>query len=193
MKHKVRHIHFVGIGGVGMSGIAEVLLTLGYTVSGSDLAASATTERLAAAGAQIHVGHAEGHVHGANVVVTSTAVQADNPEVMAARAAGIPIVPRAQMLAELMRFKQAIAIGGTHGKTTTTSLVTSVLADVPLCERQLASPSLSAISRSAVSASGTRRKASASDMAHCARPCSTTSAWRRRSASPAVSSPSARA
>ena len=127
MKHKVRHIHFVGIGGVGMSGIAEVLLTLGYTVSGSDLAASATTERLAAAGAQIHVGHAEGHVHGANVVVTSTAVQADNPEVMAARAAGIPIVPRAQMLAELMRFKQGIAIAGTHGKTTTTSLVASAL------------------------------------------------------------------
>ena len=94
MKHKVRHIHFVGIGGVGMSGIAEVLLTLGYTVSGSDLAASATTERLAAAGAQIHVGHAEGHVHGANVVVTSTAVQADNPEVMAASL-------KAQLLADL--------------------------------------------------------------------------------------------
>ena len=93
MKHKVRHIHFVGIGGVGMSGIAEVLLTLGYTVSGSDLAASATTERLAAAGAQIHVGHAEGHVHGANVVVTSTAVQADNPEVVAARAAVTVRVP----------------------------------------------------------------------------------------------------
>ena len=127
MKHRVRHIHFVGIGGVGMSGIAEVLLTLGYTVSGSDVAANATTERLTAAGASVQFGHDATYVGGADVVVTSTAVKADNPEVLAARAAGIPIVPRALMLAELMRIKQGIAIAGTHGKTTTTSLVASVL------------------------------------------------------------------
>ena len=128
MKHKVRHIHFVGIGGVGMSGIAEVLLNLGYTVSGSDLARSATTDRLSTAGARVSFGHAAEHAAGADVVVTSTAVKADNPEVLAAQAARIPIVPRALMLAELMRFKQGIAIAGTHGKTTTTSLVASVLA-----------------------------------------------------------------
>ncbi len=128
MKHKVRHIHFVGIGGVGMSGIAEVLLNLGYAVSGSDLARSATTDRLTAAGAQVYFGHESTHIDGADVVVTSTAVKTDNPEVQAAQAARIPIVPRALMLAELMRFKQGIAIAGTHGKTTTTSLVASVLA-----------------------------------------------------------------
>ena len=132
MKHKVRHIHFVGIGGAGMSGIAEVLANLGYAVSGSDLAASATTERLARLGIRIAIGHAAQHVAGAEAVVVSSAVAADNPEVVAARAAGIPVVPRAQMLAELMRLKQGIAIAGTHGKTTTTSLVASILAEAGL-------------------------------------------------------------
>jgi len=127
MKHRVKHIHFVGIGGVGMSGIAEVLLTLGYTVSGSDMADSATTRRLVNAGATVYFGHDAGYIVGADVVVTSTAVKADNPEVQAAEQAHIPVVPRAMMLAELMRFKQGIAIAGTHGKTTTTSLVASVL------------------------------------------------------------------
>ena len=128
MKHAVKHIHFVGIGGSGMSGIAEVLLNLGYTVSGSDAASSAATMRLAQAGATVALGHAAGHVKGADAVVVSTAVRPDNPEVMAARAARIPVVPRAVMLAELMRLKQGIAIAGTHGKTTTTSLVASILA-----------------------------------------------------------------
>src|SRR4051812_14907335 len=128
MKHKVKNIHFVGIGGSGMSGIAEVLLNLGYTVSGSDLGSNAATKRLAKLGAKISQGHAPQNVDGADAIVTSTAVKADNPEVMAARAKHIPIVPRAMMLAELMRLKQGIAIAGTHGKTTTTSLVASVLA-----------------------------------------------------------------
>jgi UDP-N-acetylmuramate--alanine ligase len=128
MKHKVRHIHFVGIGGSGMSGIAEVLLNLGYRITGSDVSASATTRRLAALGATVHLGHAAGHIEGADCVVTSTAVRGDNPEVIAARARRVPVVPRALMLAELMKLKQGIAIAGTHGKTTTTSLVSSVLA-----------------------------------------------------------------
>jgi UDP-N-acetylmuramate--alanine ligase len=128
MKHKVKSIHFVGIGGSGMSGIAEVLLTLGYTVSGSDLGANAATRRLTKLGAKISRGHAFENIEGADAIVTSTAVKADNPEVVAARAKRIPIVPRAMMLAELMRLKQGIAIAGTHGKTTTTSLVASVLA-----------------------------------------------------------------
>jgi UDP-N-acetylmuramate--alanine ligase len=128
MKHAVKHIHFVGIGGSGMSGIAEVLLTLGYSVSGSDTATSGTTRRLAQLGAQIAQGHAAENITGADAVVVSTAVSGSNPEVMAARANRIPIVPRAVMLAELMRLKQGIAIAGTHGKTTTTSLVASVLA-----------------------------------------------------------------
>jgi len=132
MKHAIRHIHFVGIGGAGMSGIAEVLLNLGYQISGSDLADSATLRRLAALGIQTQVGHLAAHVAGADAVVTSTAVQADNPEVLAARARRIPVVPRAVMLAELMRLKQGIAIAGTHGKTTTTSLVASVLAEAGL-------------------------------------------------------------
>ena len=132
MKHAVRHIHFVGIGGVGMSGIAEVLFNLGYTISGSDLSESATLKRLAALGIQTYVGHAAANVEGANAVVTSTAVQADNPEVLTAREKKIPVVPRALMLAELMRLKQGIAIAGTHGKTTTTSLVASVLAEAGL-------------------------------------------------------------
>jgi UDP-N-acetylmuramate--alanine ligase len=129
MKHAIRHIHFVGLGGAGMSGIAEVLHNLGYTISGSDLSDSATLRRLADLGIQTHVGHAAANVQGADAVVTSTAVQADNPEVLAARAKKIPVVPRALMLAELMRLKRGIAIAGTHGKTTTTSLVTSVLAE----------------------------------------------------------------
>ena len=129
MKHKVRRIHFVGIGGSGMSGIAEVLANLGYTVSGSDMAANTATERLQGMGVKVARGHDAAHVQGVDVVVTSTAVRADNPEVLAARAARIPVVPRALMLAELMRLKQGIAIAGTHGKTTTTSLIASVLAE----------------------------------------------------------------
>ncbi len=129
MKHRVKRVHFVGIGGVGMSGIAEVLSHLEFEVSGSDLAESATLARLRALGVRVMLGHAPEHVAGADAVVVSSAVAADNPEVLAARAAGIPVVPRAQMLAELMRFKQGIAIAGTHGKTTTTSLVASILAE----------------------------------------------------------------
>ncbi len=128
MKHAVRHIHFVGIGGAGMSGIAEVLLNLGFTVSGSDVAESGATRRLARLGARVSLGHTPDRISGADAVVTSTAVSGDNPEVIAARARRIPVVPRAVMLAELMRLKQGIAIAGTHGKTTTTSLVASVLA-----------------------------------------------------------------
>ena len=128
MKHKVKHVHFIGIGGAGMSGIAEVMLNLGFEVSGSDISESAATLRLKNQGAKVHIGHDETNVAGANAVVTSTAVRPDNPEVAAARAKRIPVVPRAMMLAELMRLKQGIAIAGTHGKTTTTSLVASVLA-----------------------------------------------------------------
>ena len=129
MKHKVRRIHFVGIGGSGMSGIAEVLVNLGFQVSGSDLAENAATRRLAGLGAGIVIKHDPGNIEGADAVVVSTAVRNDNPEVTAARARRIPVVPRALMLAELMRLKQGIAIAGTHGKTTTTSLVASVLAE----------------------------------------------------------------
>jgi UDP-N-acetylmuramate--alanine ligase len=132
MKHAIRHIHFVGIGGSGMSGIAEVLLNLGYAISGSDVSDSAALKRLAGLGIRTYVGHAVEHIAGADAVVTSTAVQADNPEVVAAHAKLIPVVPRAVMLAELMRLKQGIAIAGTHGKTTTTSLVASVLAEAGL-------------------------------------------------------------
>lgn len=128
MKHIVKHIHFVGIGGAGMSGIAEVLVNLGYQVSGSDLSRNAVTERLEALGARVAIGHDAANIEGANAVVVSTAVRSDNPEVLAARQLRVPIVPRAVMLAELMRLKQGIAIAGTHGKTTTTSLVASVLA-----------------------------------------------------------------
>ena len=129
MKHKVKHIHFVGIGGAGMSGIAEVLVNQGFTVSGSDLGESAATRRLAKRGAQVMRGHDAAHVANADVVVVSTAVKSDNPEVRAARMRQIPVVPRAQMLAELMRLKNGIAIAGTHGKTTTTSLTASILAE----------------------------------------------------------------
>jgi len=129
MKHKISHIHFIGIGGSGMSGIAEVLLNQGYVVSGSDIADNAVTRRLAALGARVVQGHAADNIAGADAVVTSTAVSADNPEVVRARERQIPIVPRAQMLAELMRIKQGVAVAGTHGKTTTTSLIASCLAE----------------------------------------------------------------
>lgn len=132
MKHAIQHIHFVGIGGSGMSGIAEVLHNLGYTISGSDLADSATLQHLQSLGIATFIGHAAEHIAGAQVIVTSTAVRADNPEVVAARAQKITVVPRALMLAELMRFKTGIAIAGAHGKTTTTSLVASVLAEAGL-------------------------------------------------------------
>jgi UDP-N-acetylmuramate--alanine ligase len=129
MKHKVKHIHFVGIGGAGMSGIAEVLLNLGFAVSGSDLASNAVTKRLQGFGATVYQGHATENLTDADVVVVSSAVNEQNPEVAAARAKKIPVVPRAMMLAELMRFRQGIAIAGTHGKTTTTSLIASILAE----------------------------------------------------------------
>ena len=132
MKHAIRHIHFVGIGGSGMSGIAEVLHNLGYVVSGSDLSDSATLRRLQTLGIRTFIGHTAQNIAGANAVVTSTAVQGDNPEVVAARETNIPVVPRALMLAELMRLRQGIAIAGAHGKTTTTSLVASVLAEAGL-------------------------------------------------------------
>jgi UDP-N-acetylmuramate--alanine ligase len=129
MKHKVKNIHFVGIGGAGMSGIAEVLLNLDFKVSGSDLAKNATTKRLTDFGAKIYQGHATGNLNAADVVVVSSAVNEQNPEIIAARAKNIPVIPRALMLAELMRFRQGIAVAGTHGKTTTTSLIASILAE----------------------------------------------------------------
>ncbi len=132
MKHAIRHIHFVGIGGAGMSGIAEVLLNQGYRISGSDLGESTVTRRLVALGAQVFVGHDAANIEGADAIVTSTAVKEDNPEVVAAHAKLVPVVPRAVMLAELMRMKKGVAIAGTHGKTTTTSLVASVLAAAQL-------------------------------------------------------------
>src|SRR5918911_1421379 len=128
MKHKVRHIHFVGIGGSGMSGIAEVLLNLGYVVSGSDQKRSPVTDRLAAQGVRVFEGHAATQASGAHVVVISTAVRPTNPEVVEARRLGIPVIPRAEMLAELMRLKYGVAVAGSHGKTTTTSLIAAVLA-----------------------------------------------------------------
>ena len=128
MKHAIRHIHFVGIGGAGMSGIAEVLLNQGYVISGSDLGENAATRRLVSMGAKVFTGHDARYIEGADAIVTSTAVKEDNPEVVAAHARLVPVVPRAVMLAELMRMKKGVAIAGTHGKTTTTSLVASVLA-----------------------------------------------------------------
>lgn len=129
MKHKVKNVHFVGIGGSGMSGIAEVLVNLGFSVSGSDLACNATTQRLASLGATVYQGHAAENLKDADVVVVSSAVNEANPEVAEARLHNIPVVPRALMLAELMRFRQGIAVAGTHGKTTTTSLIASILAE----------------------------------------------------------------
>lgn len=128
MKFLVNRLHFVGIGGAGMSGIAEVMLNLGYVVSGSDLSKSAVTERLQSLGARVFCGHDKKHIRGADAVVISSAVHEDNPEVVAARELGIPVVPRAVMLAELMRLRRGIAIAGAHGKTTTTSLTASLLA-----------------------------------------------------------------
>src|SRR5690625_6250119 len=127
MKHRIKQIHFVGIGGSGMSGIAEVLLNVGYGSSGSDIQESAVTRRLARLGARVVIGHQEDNGKGMGAIVISSAITNDNPEVLAARAANIPVVPRALMLAELMRLKRGIAVAGTHGKTTTTSLVASLL------------------------------------------------------------------
>ncbi len=127
MLGRTRHIHFVGIGGSGMSGIAEVLLTLGYKVSGSDLSASAVTARLRSLGARVQAGHAASHVTGADVVVVSSAVKESNVEVVASRRAGQPVIPRAEMLAEIMRMKYGVAVAGSHGKTSTTSMIASVL------------------------------------------------------------------
>jgi len=132
VKHKIRRIHFIGIGGAGMSGIAEVLMNQGFEVSGSDIAANDATRRLAALGVPITQGHAAANVGESDVVVVSSAVRSDNPEVVAARQRRIPVVPRAEMLAELMRLKQGIAVAGTHGKTTTTSLIASILAEAGL-------------------------------------------------------------
>ena len=132
MFRKIQHLHFVGIGGSGMSGIAEVLLTLGYTVTGSDLVQSDITRHVESLGGRIFIGHQAAHIEGAQVVVISSAVQATNPEVVAAQARVIPVIPRAEMLAELMRLKFGIAIAGAHGKTTTTSLVAAVLAHAGL-------------------------------------------------------------
>lgn len=129
---RIRRIHFVGIGGVGMCGIAEVLLNQGYEISGSDIRPSVTTDRLKSLGAQIFIGHAEGNVVRSHVVVISTAVKEDNPEVAAARELRIPVVRRAEMLAELMRYRHGIAVAGTHGKTTTTSLMASIMAEAGL-------------------------------------------------------------
>ncbi|MBT2968785.1 MAG: UDP-N-acetylmuramate--L-alanine ligase [gamma proteobacterium symbiont of Ctena orbiculata] len=129
---RMRRIHFVGIGGAGMSGIAEVMLNLGYQVTGSDQRQSATTSRLSGLGAEIRLGHQTEHVQGADAVVISSAIKEENPEVIAAREARIPVVPRAEMLAEIMRFHYGIAVAGTHGKTTTTSLIASILAEAGL-------------------------------------------------------------
>jgi UDP-N-acetylmuramate--alanine ligase len=125
---RVRRIHFIGIGGAGMGGIAEVLANEGYQISGSDIASNRVTEHLASLGADIQIGHKTENVQGASVVVVSTAIHGDNPEVIAAREQRIPVVRRAEMLAELMRYRHGIAIAGTHGKTTTTSLIASVYA-----------------------------------------------------------------
>jgi UDP-N-acetylmuramate--alanine ligase len=127
MFQKIQRIHFVGIGGIGMSGIAELLLNLGYKVSGSDLKPSAITARLAELGGRIHSGHAAGHVESADVVVVSAAVRPDNPEVVEAKRRQIPVIPRAEMLAELMRLRYGVAVAGSHGKTTTTSMIATVL------------------------------------------------------------------
>jgi UDP-N-acetylmuramate--alanine ligase len=129
---RIRRIHMIGIGGAGMSGIAEVLVNLGYEVAGSDIRASAVTQRLQARGIKVHIGHAHANIGNADVVVSSSAVDEHNPEVVAARAARVPVVPRAEMLAELMRYRHGIAVAGTHGKTTTTSLIANIFAEAGL-------------------------------------------------------------
>ena len=129
MQRKVKRIHFVGIGGIGMSGIAEVLLNLGYGISGSDVQSSDTTKRLQQLGAKVAVGHAAENIGNADVVVTSTAVKTDNPEVVEAHRKNIPVIPRAEMLAELLKMKFSVAVSGSHGKTTTTSMVSTILAE----------------------------------------------------------------
>lgn len=149
MKHKVKQIHFVGIGGSGMSGIAEVLLNQGYLISGSDIGSNAATQKLQQAGATIYTGHAEAQIEGADVVVASTAIREENPEIAEARRRNIPVVPRAMMLAELMRLKQGIAIAGTHGKTTTTSLVASMLAQAGKDPTYVIGGRLTAVGRNA--------------------------------------------
>ena len=126
---RIRRIHFVGIGGSGMCGIAEVLLNQGYEISGSDISANPSVKRLTKAGAIVFIGHDESNIDGANVVVKSSAVTIENPEIASAHTRGIPVVRRAEMLAELMRYRHGIAIAGTHGKTTTTSLITAILAE----------------------------------------------------------------
>ncbi len=128
MYGRTHRIHFIGVGGVGMSGIAEVLLNMGYQVSGSDLRSSEATERLIQLGGRIFIGHAASNIEGAQVVVYSTAVPPDNPELASARELGLPVIGRAEMLAELMRMKYGVAVGGAHGKTTTTSMIAAVLA-----------------------------------------------------------------
>jgi UDP-N-acetylmuramate--alanine ligase len=132
MKYKVKAIHFVGIGGVGMSGIAEVLINLGFEVSGSDVKETSATLRLATLGAKINIGHKAANLTGADVLVVSSAIDLENPEILRARELAIPVIPRAMMLSELMRFRQGIAVAGTHGKTTTTSLIASVLASAKM-------------------------------------------------------------
>ncbi len=154
MYQKAYHIHFVGIGGIGMSGIAELLLNLGYRVSGSDLKASDITRRLARLGGTVHEGHRSEQVAGADVVVMSSAVSEDNPEIAAARAAAIPVIPRAEMLAELMRLKYSIAVAGAHGKTTTTSIVSSVLAEGGLDPTVVIGGKLRGVDTNAVLGSG---------------------------------------
>ncbi len=126
---RVKHIHCIGIGGSGMSGIAEVLLSLGYKVSGSDISSSKVTEKLSLLGILISENHSEKNIVGADVVVFSSAIDERNPELLAARLKRIPVIPRAEMLAEIMRFRYGIAVAGTHGKTTTTSLISTILAD----------------------------------------------------------------
>src|SRR5215472_11294270 len=132
MFFKQQHLHFTGIGGIGMSGIAEVLLNLGYRISGSDLKLSATTERLAGMGARVYEGHAASNVGGAQALVVSSAVDEQNAEVQEARRLGIPVIPRGELLAELMRLKYGIAVAGSHGKTTTTSMTATVLSHAGL-------------------------------------------------------------
>ncbi len=179
MKHAIKHIHFVGIGGAGMSAIAEILHNLGYRVSGSDQAESPVTRRLAELGIAVHIGHAAPHIAGAQAVVTSTAVKPDNPEVLAAHAQRIPVVARAVLLAELLRLKTGIAIAGTHGKTTTTSLTASVLAEAGVDPTFVIGGQLlsaGASSSTAAGAGATRGPASAAATTSSSRPTKVTPA-----------------